>query len=1734
MNGGGVDGGRGGPPAGQPGHKAQKNFKLLFDPYLVKGATKVYRFDGVVPNDPTYPTVNPRDPRNPLARIRQRVEPHVIPVPRFKIDQNYIGEPPAIEITITNINDNIDKQFLSGMMEKCGSFDELHIYYHPVTNKHLGLARVVFESIKAARLCVEKYNQKSVMGKVLNVFLDPFGEKCKQNFDNLTKEKKPQASVQPPINQIPPQSQPPVAQVVPHPSAHLSLGAASVSGIYRNETVKAEYHHLEYTSDGVTDILTASTSSAATYYHDREREYDRYASSHSRERYEDDRGRDRDRLREKDHDRYYDKKDSRRWEKERKHHHYHHKSERERERKGHSRELDGDRWDSHRDRERKDKDRYYDRKDRDRDRDRDRERENSKYGRSSYGSSKDREYSEREFAERDYAGRDYGREWEYSKFAEKGYKNNHVYGSVYSPAVVPSPANPYAVAPPLPPDPSVVTYSFQHPPLPVQSAWPTSMAWSGEAAPIPPTATVPLPISSAQESWDDVQHNWGEAKPPLPNHEPPKSANSHSWDDVKPPPPRNHSPAGDETPNWDDDLDNSKPTITPSKISSPIEIEKKDKVVAASSPPKNEDEHSNVDLDTRIAMMFKEKSFGTAPPFLQLESSDSENEGTNKKAEEEDTKRGIENASQAGSTPPYKNSTETDPHSRRKQSKIKKKEKKKSNGDDGASDISSSEDEILLSKGSYSPSRPAHGIKKDEDKMSLSSLSSSDAKVHVDERQGPLAPFPPGSKEHSLMSSYIYPPGAQPYYYGSYDPYQTSHYLTHPNYMPAYIPGFQHLMPQQMEGSQYPSSHNQYSGPAKSRNDYIFDSLVKGTDPYVATIKEVVKRFTEELKQILKRDFNKKMIENTAYKKFEAWWDEQERNKNNKESLSNDTTTQTSVSVKVDKAPDINQLINSNRDNLDFSGYSGLGLRASIPKLPSFRRIRKQPTPVRQDEEDSQKQLSDQEDMVQASDSEKEDDNAMKGKIIYTRPTEAENVPRKRKGSTSSFFTTSSEEEEESSDSEIASDTSSISDDELEIRKVHRKEGREKKIYSDSDSGNENSFAQNHAAKPKIYSDSDSDDDKPGKAKNSENKLLGSPEFDEISKDGSFSPISKPPPTPGRESPSTTTDDAAAPKKSIFEYDRIYSDSEEEREYQERRRRNTEYMEQIEREFQEEQARRQREEEQENKPKDSLTLSLKEGGLPSPDIPLTPDITKIPPTPGAKLGLSIPSSPFDIIPPKEKEKEKPPRTKKLTKTRNTEPISKKAAAAKAQDKNKGKSKEKDNREINGISRTCLEMDILDEEASKASPASSDGGSSQASQVALEHCYSLPPTASPPPEPFNNSDATTQKLGADLLAHDHGYTTSQTVSAVPAVVEPPPPAPAPTTTKASRAKKETSKASKKKEEEKPKKAEKKKREPSPVPIEEIKRKFVPTENYKPRDVRGEMMMLYEFLTKGIDTEDIEYLKRSYEYLLQDDANSYWLNATHWVDHCQTDRTYLPPPPLKKRKKDEEVHRHTTGSARTEGFYKVDVKEKAKHKYHHAKTYETERSRQEAEDQGLAKAVTKMQGISREARSNQRRLLTAFSLIAESDLLKFNQLKFRKKNLKFAKSAIHDWGLFAMEPIAADEMVIEYVGQMIRPVVADLREAKYEAIGIGSSYLFRIDMESIIDATKCGNLARFINHSCNPNCYAKVITIESEKKIVIYSKQAIGVNEEITYDYKFPLEDEKIPCLCGAQGCRGTLN
>ncbi|XP_056099584.1 histone-lysine N-methyltransferase SETD1B-A isoform X3 [Rhinichthys klamathensis goyatoka] len=300
------------------------------------------------------------------------------------------------------------------------------------------------------------------------------------------------------------------------------------------------------------------------------------------------------------------------------------------------------------------------------------------------------------------------------------------------------------------------------------------------------------------------------------------------------------------------------------------------------------------------------------------------------------------------------------------------------------------------------------------------------------------------------------------------------------------------------------------------------------------------------------------------------------------------------------------------------------------------------------------------------------------------------------------------------------------------------------------------------------------------------------------------------------------------------------------------------------------------------------------------------------------------------------------------------------------------------------------------------------------------------------------------------------------------------------------------------------------------------------SFLPRSEFEEMTILYDIWNDGIDEEDMQYLKTTYDKMLEQDNGNDWLNDTLWVHHPPTNMGSASV--VKKKRKEDGIRDHVTGCARSEGYYKIDKKDKMK--YLNSSRLQSEESDVDTQGKSIpAQPLTSTRAGS-ERRSEQRRLLSSFS--CDSDLLKFNQLKFRKKKIRFCRSHIHDWGLFAMEPIAADEMVIEYVGQNIRQVIADMREKRYEEEGIGSSYMFRVDHDTIIDATKCGNFARFINHSCNPNCYAKVITVESQKKIVIYSRQPINVNEEITYDYKFPIEDEKIPCLCGAENCRGTLN
>ncbi|CAL5867744.1 uncharacterized protein PFLUO_LOCUS1963 [Penicillium psychrofluorescens] len=248
-------------------------------------------------------------------------------------------------------------------------------------------------------------------------------------------------------------------------------------------------------------------------------------------------------------------------------------------------------------------------------------------------------------------------------------------------------------------------------------------------------------------------------------------------------------------------------------------------------------------------------------------------------------------------------------------------------------------------------------------------------------------------------------------------------------------------------------------------------------------------------------------------------------------------------------------------------------------------------------------------------------------------------------------------------------------------------------------------------------------------------------------------------------------------------------------------------------------------------------------------------------------------------------------------------------------------------------------------------------------------------------------------------------------------------------------------------------------------------------------------------------------------------------------------------------------NASGAARTEGRKRILNSEKSKYLPHRIKVQKAREEREEkakadpqtaaAEAARIAAAKTISKSTSRSTRVNNRRLIADINAqkqalptsSGEGDVLRFNQLKKRKKPVRFARSAIHNWGLYAEENITANDMIIEYVGEKVRQQVADMRERRYLKSGIGSSYLFRIDENTVIDATKRGGIARFINHSCTPNCTAKIIKADGSKRIVIYALRDIERDEELTYDYKFEREwdsDDRIPCLCGSTGCKGFLN
>ena len=133
-------------------------------------------------------------------------------------------------------------------------------------------------------------------------------------------------------------------------------------------------------------------------------------------------------------------------------------------------------------------------------------------------------------------------------------------------------------------------------------------------------------------------------------------------------------------------------------------------------------------------------------------------------------------------------------------------------------------------------------------------------------------------------------------------------------------------------------------------------------------------------------------------------------------------------------------------------------------------------------------------------------------------------------------------------------------------------------------------------------------------------------------------------------------------------------------------------------------------------------------------------------------------------------------------------------------------------------------------------------------------------------------------------------------------------------------------------------------------------------------------------------------------------------------------------------------------------------------------------------------------------------------------------------------MHGLGAFAVRPIPAGTRLIEYAGARITPAEADERYPDVPGAVHHHTCLFAIDDDIVIDASVNGNDAKFINHSCDPNCDAVV----EDDRIWIETIRDVEAGEELAYDYAFvlperhtPAAKRRYPCHCGASKCRGTI-
>ena len=165
---------------------------------------------------------------------------------------------------------------------------------------------------------------------------------------------------------------------------------------------------------------------------------------------------------------------------------------------------------------------------------------------------------------------------------------------------------------------------------------------------------------------------------------------------------------------------------------------------------------------------------------------------------------------------------------------------------------------------------------------------------------------------------------------------------------------------------------------------------------------------------------------------------------------------------------------------------------------------------------------------------------------------------------------------------------------------------------------------------------------------------------------------------------------------------------------------------------------------------------------------------------------------------------------------------------------------------------------------------------------------------------------------------------------------------------------------------------------------------------------------------------------------------------------------------------------------------------------------------------------------ENRIIHNRELTAFVrevvLPGSSDARPKIDTRFCFFDLDFKPSPIHRWGIFAAENIPSRRRVIEYTGQKI-----DVQEVWRRRVR-QHLYIFQLNQNWAIDGAIGGSGAEFINHSCHPNLVTRI----TGGQIHFVSSRRITADEELTLDYNLGNGGTDLPCSCGAEKCRGSIN